>query len=206
MEPADLADFVRRRSHELGLTQGELAARAGMSRQAVVKLLSGATSDPQISTIGRLARALDVAPMYLFRLLLKRSLIERPVQQLAREIDDHSAFVSDVTVPNGSIFRPSERFEKIWVIQNAGSVPWTERWLVCQNRDSANVKTLRPDCDRIQIPITKPGGVVTLAVWFTAPSVPCHVTSIWKMADAAGRLYFPKLDGLDCTISVVATL
>jgi predicted transcriptional regulator len=49
MASPTFADFVRKRTIELHLTQGELAQRAGLSRQAVVKLLSGDTLDPQIS-------------------------------------------------------------------------------------------------------------------------------------------------------------
>lgn len=198
----DLPSFVRRRARDLGLTQGELAQRAGISRQAVVKLLSGETIDPQISTVGRLATALNVAPIYLFQLLMKRSVIERSVQQMARLVGDHSAFVHDLTVPNGAIFPPGCRFEKVWQIQNAGRVIWADRWLECQNCDRESDRTLRPDVPKIPIPLARPGAVVILSVWFTAPSTPCTATSVWKMTDCEGTVYFPQLDGLDCTISV----
>ncbi|GAA4752704.1 helix-turn-helix transcriptional regulator [Gordonia alkaliphila] len=56
---------------ERGLSQEELAHRCGMHRNAVSNLERGTSnraphiSDPQLSTVYRLARALDVPPMWL---------------------------------------------------------------------------------------------------------------------------------------------
>ena len=206
MTAPTFADFVRKRTIELHLTQGELAQRAGLSRQAVVKLLSGDTLDPQISTVDRLAQALGVSPLFLLRLLIRRSVVDRPIQQASREVDDHSAFIADLSVPNGTIVSLGARFLKIWEIQNAGNAPWIGRWLGCQNaagQDSADV-LLVPDTFRVRVPDCKPGAVVRLEVWFTAPASPCNATSVWKMEDDEGRAYFPALSGLDCTVTVAS--
>jgi hypothetical protein len=63
---------------------------------------------------------------------------------------------------------------------------------------------LVPDTTRVRVPDCKPGAVVQLEVWFTAPTSPCNATSVWKMEDGAGRAYFPALSGLDCTVTVAA--
>lgn len=43
---------------EIGLTQSELAERAGISQPAYAKIKSG-ENDPRLSTIGRLANAVN---------------------------------------------------------------------------------------------------------------------------------------------------
>ena len=200
------ATFVRRRARELGLTQGALAERAQLSRQSVVKLLSGDVRDPQTSTVRTLARALNVSPVFLFRLLLGRSIIDTPLQQQSAILDDHSSFVGDVTYPNGTLVPPGHRFQKIWDIQNGGSSEWIGRWLKCQTPPCPASRgvayTLIPDHNCVPVPHTRPGEVVRIAIWLTAPTTPCTCTSIWKLADADGTLFFPGLHGLDCTVTV----
>ena len=54
---------ARRRSHSRGATHDELAARAGVSRQTVVKIEGGL--EPRPPTIRKLAKALGVEPKNL---------------------------------------------------------------------------------------------------------------------------------------------
>lgn len=42
---------------------------------------------------------------------------------------DASTFVADVTIPDGTVMPPGFLFEKVWRIQNSGTVPWVRRWL-----------------------------------------------------------------------------
>lgn len=180
-----------------------------MSRQAVVKLLSGETRDPQITTVRALAFALQVSPIHLFRLLLERNPIDRAIQSMALHDGDHSSFVADVTIPDGSLVAPGKRFEKIWDIQNTGRTEWVGRTLRCANFPSdqnvAELQTfLRPDVDQIVVPDTSPGQVSRLTVWFTAPMIPCNCISVWKMTDANGADCFPALSGLQCVVTVSA--
>jgi transcriptional regulator with XRE-family HTH domain len=208
--PADaLSDYIRKRLRELSLSQGDLAQRAGISRQAIVKLLSGDVRDPQISTVRSLAFALQISPIYLFRLLLERNPIDRGIQLLALNDGDHSSFVADVTIPDGSLIAPGERFEKIWEIQNTGRSKWAERKLRCFNfpTDQTAFETptfLRPDVLEVAVSDALPGQVVRLSVWFTAPMIPCNCMSIWKLVDEKGQECFPALSGLQCVVTVSA--
>ncbi|MFT7773256.1 helix-turn-helix transcriptional regulator [Roseateles sp.] len=52
----------------LGLTQGELAHKAGVTRETVSKVETGAV-DPQLSTLVELARAMDLEFMVVPRAL-----------------------------------------------------------------------------------------------------------------------------------------
>ncbi|HSR20131.1 MAG TPA: NBR1-Ig-like domain-containing protein, partial [Anaerolineales bacterium] len=38
---------------------------------------------------------------------------------------NNAAFVSDVTIPDGTILKPGEKFTKTWRIYNSGSCSWT---------------------------------------------------------------------------------
>ncbi|MFT4029881.1 MAG: helix-turn-helix domain-containing protein [Protaetiibacter sp.] len=58
--PDDIANIVRDRRTDLGLSQLVLASRIGMSRQWVVRFEGGHASAATIELLTRLARALDL--------------------------------------------------------------------------------------------------------------------------------------------------
>lgn len=212
MSDNQFGDYIRRRAQQLGLTQTMLAERSGISRQGLVKLLNGEVRSPDIGTIHAIASVLGVSPIYLLRLLRGKSLIDREIASASAVLGDHSSFVSDVTVPNGTLMAPGQRFEKIWDIQNSGSVKWVGRRLRCVDEafaagtadDMRARMCLTPDEPAITIPDAAPGDVVRLAMWFTAPRVPATCVSIWKMVDVDGKECFPRLNGLNVVIVVSA--
>jgi transcriptional regulator with XRE-family HTH domain len=61
-----LTNRVRERRKALGLTQGELAARAGCTRQTVIRIESQEQYDVAKLLCLQLARALDVEESWLF--------------------------------------------------------------------------------------------------------------------------------------------
>lgn len=60
-----LGQTIRRRRVELGLSQAQLAAQAGISRSAVLRIESD-KSEPSAATVIALARALQVEIEFLF--------------------------------------------------------------------------------------------------------------------------------------------
>jgi HTH-type transcriptional regulator / antitoxin HipB len=52
---------IRTRAQELGLNGTELAARAGLTAPALSRLLAGGRPDPRLSTVERLAAALETS-------------------------------------------------------------------------------------------------------------------------------------------------
>ena len=64
MEPIRLAEWRRRRF----LSQDELAERSGVSKRAIVALESDQPPRPQGRTVRKLAEALGVEPVDLFRM------------------------------------------------------------------------------------------------------------------------------------------
>lgn len=58
--PDDIANLVRDRRSGLGMSQGALAAKVGMSRQWVVRFEGGNAHAATIDHLLRVARALDI--------------------------------------------------------------------------------------------------------------------------------------------------
>lgn len=72
MASEDFKQFLERRVSELGLSITELAMRASISRQEIYKLMSGEVAEPKLSTLSRLAKALEVEPSELGTIMLKK--------------------------------------------------------------------------------------------------------------------------------------
>jgi transcriptional regulator with XRE-family HTH domain len=104
-------------------------------------------------------------------------------------LGDASAFLEDVTVPDGSLFRHGESFVKSWLIANRGTVPWLGRWLRRVGVPNASQSIGSPIY--VAIPDTPPGSEVQIDVPCTAPALECTSVAYFKMVFADGRLCFP---------------
>lgn len=113
---------------------------------------------------------------------------------------DDSTFVSDITVPHGSLVETGDRFIKTWEIANNGLTVWSNRFLREENPVPGG---LVPTTPLIPIPRTRPGERVRLSVEFTAPSLPATCESYWKMVDGKGNYCFPHKFGLNCCVKAV---
>lgn len=115
---------------------------------------------------------------------------------------DHSRFIADITVPDGSQVKTNEIFVKVWEIQNSGTVPWYNRYL---ERDDLPIgPTQCQSADRIAIGNTLPNERVKINVTVTAPSTPGTCMVKWKMVDEEGRLFFPSSRPVYFLVKVVA--
>lgn len=70
MSSKDLADYLEQRVATLGISRSEVARRADISRQTWYRLLSADLTDAKLSTIMRLAEALETTPLHLLRVYL----------------------------------------------------------------------------------------------------------------------------------------
>ncbi len=66
-----------------------------------------------------------------------------------RNCTDVAAFVEDVTIPDGTLFKAGDEFEKTWRIQNAGTCVWEGYQLVyaggeAMNGISSPIQTINP--------------------------------------------------------------
>ncbi len=95
---------------------------------------------------------------------------------------DRVEFVADLTVPDGTIFRPGEKFTKSWRLINAGTSTWTTAYsLVYFSGEQMGGAASTPLTT--QVPA---GQTVDLSVQLTAPSQEGKHTGYWMLRNAAG--------------------
>ncbi|MBC8456402.1 MAG: DUF4062 domain-containing protein [Deltaproteobacteria bacterium] len=111
---------------------------------------------------------------------------------------DDSIFVADVTIPDGTIVEPTEKFEKVWEIRNNGMVVWENRFLREKNRSD-----LISNSRLVEIPRILPEEVARINVVFTVPKYPGSYRSYWKMVTANGQYCFPWKKGIGCEVTVL---
>jgi lambda repressor-like predicted transcriptional regulator len=215
-----LGRYMRKRTNELGFSMTELSRRTGLSRQTLHAIGSTGGRLPEMETVVRIALELAVHPVHLFHLVFEGYTLPPKLARQYRERDDRSIFLSDVTIPDGTLVVAGTRFTKTWDVQNVGTDPWTGRVLRCMdeslivrrlnaitgNEEDAVPVTERmiPDADVVEVPFTPPGGVARMSVQFTAPAVPGSCVSYWKSFFADGTQCFPQAIGLSCRIRVIA--
>jgi transcriptional regulator with XRE-family HTH domain len=195
--------FIRRRLRALHMTQSDLALHAGISRQALVKILGGEVRDPRISTVIGLARALQTAPFELLRAWLASS-GERGALLYDETHGDRISFVGRENWPNGLIVAPGAHIEKRWTVQNTGDEVWTGRQMRCLTVSNASDPGLLPDAAIVELPTIAIGAHHEFAMGFTCPDIPGLFGSYWKMTHPNGSFCFPELPPLDCVVTVVA--
>jgi transcriptional regulator with XRE-family HTH domain len=216
MTANDLGDYIRRRAYALDISLSETAKRAGLSRQALYKVLDERVAEAKLSTLIKLAHALNVHPLALMRRLFSGRRFPVFASREAKYPRDHAGFVRDTTFPDNETILINQEFEKKWEIQNLGEVAWADRKLVCMDdqlyilrKDNEelipvldqNLVALEPE---ISVPETEPGGTALISIRFKAPSFPCTTISYWKMVDKEGDICFPQMKGLWCKVNVVA--
>lgn len=97
-------------------------------------------------------------------------------------ICDWMQFVSDVTVPDGTLYQPEAKFEKIWRLKNVGYCTWTTDYkLVFEsgNQMDGLVETNLPRA-------VAPGETIDLGVNLTAPKAVGTYNGYWKLSNAKG--------------------
>jgi len=106
----------------------------------------------------------------------------------ATPICDLGKFISDVTIPDGTVMTPSQTFTKTWRIQNIGVCSWTGYSLVFDAGDAMG------GAASSAIGTTPANGAVDISINLTAPASPGNYRGYWRIRSAAGIL-FPIVSG-----------
>ncbi len=91
-------------------------------------------------------------------------------------------FVTDVTIPDGTLMKPGETFTKKWRIRNVGSCAWNGYSMVFDSGDSMGGPATTA------IPAVNPNQEVDLSVNLTAPSAPGTYRGYWRIVTNGGVL------------------
>jgi Ig-like domain from next to BRCA1 gene len=95
-----------------------------------------------------------------------------------------SAFIKDVTIPDGTILAPGQEFEKTWRLQNTGSCTWTPGYLlVFTGGDSLAGYTSEIG------QYVYPGRKADVSLSLTAPDAAGTYYGYWTLADQYGNTF-----------------
>ncbi|MDO9545246.1 MAG: NBR1-Ig-like domain-containing protein [Pelolinea sp.] len=115
-----------------------------------------------------------------------------PAGGLPAASPDNALFIEDVTVPDGSIYWPGERFTKTWKIENIGTTTWNTGYqlvywdgtpIMCDENDKIIFLTQSVD----------PNNQITLSVRMTAPDPLSTYSNYFKMINDKGQPFGPDL-------------
>jgi hypothetical protein len=103
----------------------------------------------------------------------------------ARATCDWAQFVTDVTVPDGTIFQPGATFTKTWRLKNIGTCTWTTSYsmvFVSGTQMGSTTSVSMPGN-------VAPGQTVDVSVPMTAPNTAGNYTGYWKFKNPSGVLF-----------------
>ncbi len=163
----------------LHLSQSWLPAAVGESRIAVVAF--SAEDDP----LGAAAITLQV---------------DESAGPVVAEPDclSDATFVTDVTIPPGSVFPPGVRMDKVWQVRNSGTCAWGMGYgLALVEGDAMGAPSVVP------VPPTTVGQNADLTVTFWSPKEAGSYRSTWQL-QSPNELFFGPLLTLDIEVEDLA--
>jgi len=93
-------------------------------------------------------------------------------------------FLSDITIPDGTIVNPGEILDKRWLVENGGSCNWDRRFSL---RLIAGLDMgTQPE---IALFPSRSGAQAEIRMLFTAPPYPGTHRSAWQAQDPHGNLF-----------------
>lgn len=96
---------------------------------------------------------------------------------------DQALFITDVTVPDGTIFSPGETFTKTWRLRNTGTCTWTSGYaLIFQSGDVMG----GPASTQLTTGTVAPGQTVDVSVELTAPNSTGEYQGFWRLRNSSG--------------------
>ena len=95
-------------------------------------------------------------------------------------------FVSDVTVPDGTVFEPGETFTKTWRLKNVGSCAWTSGYdIVFSGGDAMDA----PASVQLTAGTVNPDQNIDVSVDMTAPASEGTYRGNWKLREPADVIF-----------------
>jgi len=172
----------------------DLSSLAGQKVRFVLMLLSTglASGDRAIWGSPRIIRAGTTqppAPPATLTLLPPLTPTQTPITPPPPTIQtagcDRASFVSDINIPDGTIFSPGASFSKTWQLRNSGTCTWTKSYkLIYYSGDQMSGPT------SVDMPYTiYPGQTVEISANLVAPNNAGSYRGYWIFSNANGTLF-----------------
>ena len=97
---------------------------------------------------------------------------------------DNSVYLSDVTVPDGTVLTPGATFTKTWSMQNTGTCTWSTSYSIVFYSGNAMSGVTTALSESVS-----PGGSINISVELTAPSTASSYTGYWRLQNASGTSF-----------------
>ena len=98
---------------------------------------------------------------------------------------NRAAFITDVTVSDGSLFTPNSQFSKVWRLKNNGRCAWTAKYeLVYFSGDKMNGASVTKFNTRVE-----PGESIDVGVVLTAPASSGEYLGYWMLRTVDGDMF-----------------
>lgn len=95
---------------------------------------------------------------------------------------DNSAYVADVSIPDGTVVQPGAKFTKTWRINNSGSCTWSTGYRLVFVDGTA----MSGGSTSMLAPVP-PGAQTDISVEMTAPTTSGTFRGNWRMQNASGQ-------------------
>jgi hypothetical protein len=97
---------------------------------------------------------------------------------------DGLRYLTDVTIPDNTVFPPGQTFVKTWRVQNNGTTSWGSAYTLVHIREDR-----LGGMERFPLPVAKPSETVNLSITLTAPTQPGVYRSVWRPQNAKGEFF-----------------
>lgn len=113
-------------------------------------------------------------------------LTPNPTYALTRKTPrcNDSSFLSDVTIPDGTVFKPGVNFSKTWKFKNTGACGWTTAYKIVFSYGNAMSGT-----DTALPKSVASGGEVDVAVDLTSPKTNGWYGGWWRLNNGSGDYF-----------------
>jgi hypothetical protein len=101
-------------------------------------------------------------------------------------VEDKAVYVSDVTIPDGTIVKPGSTVLKVWAIKNTGTTTWKTSYRLSYLDGLKDAKEMLYVHLQNEV---KPALSINVGVTFTAPSNPGTYTSYWRLVNSDGQIF-----------------
>jgi len=96
---------------------------------------------------------------------------------------DQALFITDVTIPDGTLFAPGTTFTKTWRLRNTGTCTWTSGYaLIFQSGDVMD----GPASAQLTSGTVGPSQTIDVSVELTAPASPGEYQGFWRLRNSSG--------------------